>query len=60
MSRRSKIWLVAAVLFIVVNLVGGVIAALRGELLHAGAHAALVLLGEFLVWRLAQRRVARY
>jgi len=60
MTRRSKVWLVVAVLFTVVNAAGGVMAVLRGELLHAGMHAGLVLLGEYFVWRLAPRRIASY
>lgn len=59
MTRRSKVWLVVAVLFIFANLGGGVIAALRGELLHTGLHAGLILLGAYLGWRLAPRRYAR-
>lgn len=47
MTRRSKVWLVVAVLFIFVNFVGGVIAAVGGELLHAGVHAGLLLLGAY-------------
>ncbi|HEX5830823.1 MAG TPA: hypothetical protein VFY16_07590 [Gemmatimonadaceae bacterium] len=60
MTRRSKVWLAVAVLFIVVNVIGAVMAALQGELLHTGMHVALVLLGEYFVWRLAARRVAHY
>lgn len=45
-----------AVLFILGNLGGGVVAALEGELLHAGMHAGLLLLGVYGVWRLAPRR----
>ena len=59
MTRRSKVWLVLAVLFTFVNLAGGVFAAWAGELLHTGAHAGLMLLGASLVWRLAPRRDAR-
>ncbi len=59
MTRRSKVWLVVAVPFIFVNLAGGVIAALQGELLHTGIHAGLVLVGAYIVWRLAPRRYAR-
>ena len=54
MTRRAKVWLVLAVLFIVVNLAGGVFAAARGELLHTGLHAGLA----YLMWRLALRRDA--
>lgn len=59
MTRRSKVWLVVAVLFISVNLAGAGIAAVQGELLHTGVHAGLLLLGAYLVWRLAPRRYAR-
>ncbi len=59
MTRRSKVWLVVAVLFTFLNFAGGVFAAARGELLHTGIHAGLLLLGAYLVWRLAPRRYAR-
>ena len=59
MTRRSKVWLVVAVLFTFVNLGGAVIAAVRGELLHTGMHVGLLLLGAYLVWRLAPRRYVR-
>jgi hypothetical protein len=60
MLPRSRVWVVVAVLFLVINFVGGVVAAAQGEWLHAGVHAVLVLLGEYLVWRLAPTRVAGY
>ncbi len=50
MTRRSRIWLVAAVVFVFVNVGGGVFAAAQGEPLHAATHGAL-LLGAYLVWR---------
>jgi hypothetical protein len=56
MTRRAKVWLAVAVVFILVNLGGGVFAAAQGELLHAGIHAGLLLLGVSLVSRLAPRR----
>ncbi|HEY9514915.1 MAG TPA: hypothetical protein VIQ74_04470 [Gemmatimonadaceae bacterium] len=59
MTRRSKIWLVVAVLFSFVNLAGAIFAAAQGEMLHAGVHAALVLPGAYLAWRLVPRRDAR-
>jgi hypothetical protein len=59
MTRRSKIWLVGAVLFSFVNLAGAVFAAAQGELIHAGVHVGLLLLGASLVWRLAPTRDAR-
>jgi hypothetical protein len=60
MTRCSKIGMLAAVLFIVVNAAGGVYAAVQGELLHAGVHGVLMLLGEYAVWRLWPRRVPSY
>lgn len=59
MTRRSKVWLVVAVLFTFVNFGGVVFAAAGGELLHTGIHAGLLLLGAYLVWRLAPRHYAR-
>jgi hypothetical protein len=59
MTRRSKVWLVVAVLFIFVNFVAGVMVAAGGELFHAGLHAGLALLGAGLVWRLSPRLYAR-
>lgn len=55
MTRRSRIWLVVAVLFILLNVAGGVNAAMRGEALHTSAHAGLVLLGAFAVWLLVPK-----
>ena len=54
MTRRSKIWQVVAVVFILVNFVGGVFAAAQGEFLHAGGHVVLTILGAYLarrIWR---------
>ena len=56
MTLRSRILTVVAVLFLVINLVGTGYAAAEGETLHAGVHAALVIPGAYLAWRLAQRR----
>jgi hypothetical protein len=62
MTRRSRVWpivaLLAAVIFILVNLGGGIYAAAQGEPLHAGIHAALLLLGGYAAWRFAPRREA--
>jgi hypothetical protein len=60
MSRRSRIWLVLAVLFGLVNAGGTVIAAVRGEVLHTCVHAVLLALTAYLVLRLAPTRVANY
>ena len=58
MTRRAKVWLVVAVLFLVGNLAGAVVAAAAGELHHAGVHVALALLGAYLAWRVSRGRVA--
>lgn len=55
MSRRSNAWLVAAVLFLVVNLLGAGAAVAQGELLHGGIHALLLIPGVFLL-QLARRK----
>jgi len=56
MTLRSRILIVVAVLFLVINLVGTGYAAAGGEALHAGLHAALVIPGAYLAWRLTRRR----
>jgi hypothetical protein len=58
MIRRSIVWMVGAMLFLAINLAGGVYAAAMGEPLHAGTHAVLLLPGAYLVWRLSRRRNA--
>ena len=60
MTRRSKLWLAAALLFTLVNFAGGAYAAVRGEALHTAVHAVLLLVGYYLVWRLTRRRVSDY
>lgn len=55
MTRRSRLWRVVASLFTLINLAGAGIAVASGEGLHTGVHLALLLLGAFLVWRLAPR-----
>ncbi len=59
MTRRSKVWLVVVVLFLIADLGGAVVAAAGGELLHAGLHVALLLPGAYLLSRLASRRAGR-
>lgn len=60
MTLRSRIWRVAVVLFLLVNLLGAGYAAIEGELVHACVHAGLVLLTAFLVWRSSARRANSY
>lgn len=56
MTRRSKLWRVAAGLFVVINLGGAVYAAALGEGLHAATHVVLLVVGlvGYLMWRLAR------
>jgi hypothetical protein len=58
MTRRSKIWLVVAVLFNLVNLGGAVIAALQGEVLHACGHVLLLIPGVYVMRRVLATRNA--
>lgn len=51
-TRRSKVWLGAAVLFSLVNLAGAVMAVAGGELLHASVHVGLMLLGAYYAGRI--------
>ena len=55
MTRRSKLWLVAASLFTLINLVGAGMAVVDGEVFHTATHVALMVLGAYFVWRLAPR-----
>jgi hypothetical protein len=59
MTRRSKVGLVVAVLFTLVNLAGVGFAAAAGELLHAGIHLVLLIPGAYFVWRFAPKRDGR-
>ena len=59
MTRRSKIWLVVAVLFVLINAAGAVIAAVRGEVIHTSVHVGLLLLGAYGVWWLVPNRRVR-
>ena len=53
MTRRSRLWGVAAVAFVLINVAGGIYAAVMGEPLHAATHIALLGATAFLWWRLA-------
>ena len=55
MSGRFKFWTVAAFVFSVINVAGGVYAAVMGEMMHAGAHLIL-LAGTVAVWQIAAMR----
>ncbi|HVS61194.1 MAG TPA: hypothetical protein VHE82_10930 [Gemmatimonadaceae bacterium] len=51
MTRPSKVWRVAAALFVLINVAGVGYAVAVGEPVHAAVHVAL-LLGAYLGWRL--------
>jgi hypothetical protein len=57
MTRRSKLWLMAAAaLYAIINVGGAGYAFVMGEQLHGAAHVAAFLLGAgaYLVWRRAR------
>ena len=58
MTARGKFLLAGAGLFTFINFGGGAYAAALGESMHAGLHAALTLLGAYLMWRLAPAEYA--
>jgi hypothetical protein len=53
MTQPSRFWRIAAVLFVIVNVAGGVYALRQGEQMHAELH--LVLFGVAYVWYLFLR-----
>ena len=60
MSRRTRIWMVVAVIFTLVNLGGAVAAAFAGEVMHAATHAGLIVATAVVVWRLVPRRAVNH
>ena len=56
MTRRSRLWRGAAVLFILFNVAGAPFAIGMGEPMHALTHAVLLTLGlgAYLTWRVAR------
>ena len=60
MSQGPKIGLAVAVVFLLVNLGGLVLAALAGEVLHAGLHIVLAAATIPVLRRIAARRVAAH
>lgn len=51
MTRRSKIWQVAAAVFVFINVAGIAYGAAMGDGVHAAAHVAILVVGYF-VWRM--------
>ena len=58
MTRRMKIWLTVATLFTLVNVAGGWMAARTDEMMHAGVHVLLVLVGALWMSRIMARSKA--
>ena len=58
MTRRSKIWWVAAAVFVVINVAGAGYAIALRETQHALTHLGL-LVGGYLVWQLLPRGRSR-
>ena len=56
MTRRSKIWLAADVLFVLGNIAGGIVAAAQGEFRHAGNHIILMAIGVAVAWVILPKR----
>lgn len=55
MNKHPRAWLLATIVFTLVNAVGGGYAAALGEQLHAGVHVGLMFLGSYFIWRLGTR-----
>lgn len=60
MTPRTRVWWLVAVLFTLINAAGAVYALLVNEPIHCGIHAGLTILGAYLTWKLAPRRVDSY
>jgi hypothetical protein len=56
--NRSRIWLVATGLYLVINVGGAIYALAEGEMMHAGLHIVLLVPGVFLLRHLAAKRDA--
>src|SRR3954471_9134297 len=58
MTRRARLWQIAAGLFVLVNFGGAAFAIGMGEPMHALTHAVLLTLGlgAYLTWRAARPR----
>jgi len=56
MARPSRLWQVAAALYVFINAAGAVFAGMQGERMHMDVHIGLLLLGfaAYPIWRRAQ------
>lgn len=55
MSRRTKLWTVAAAMFTVANVGGAIFAAWGNEIPHAAGHGVLAIIGVFWAMWLTRR-----
>ena len=55
MFARTRLWFVGAILFVAVNIGGAVMAAREDELMHAGGHVTLALIGILFALRMLSR-----
>jgi hypothetical protein len=57
MTRRSRLWRIAAGIYVFINVGGAIIAAVRDEQTHFALHVGLLLLGmvAYPIWRLTRR-----
>ena len=55
MTRRAKLWWSVAALYAIINVGGAVFAAVQGGWLHAATHVGLLVVGAYVVSRLAAR-----
>jgi hypothetical protein len=60
MTRRYKIWLALAVLFLGINVGGAWMAIMAREAHHAGVHVVLAFAAAVLVGQLVARRIENY
>ncbi len=51
MTRRSKLWQIAAAVFAFINVAGIVYAAAMGDGVHAATHVGILIAG-YVVWRM--------
>ena len=55
MAGRAKRWKAAAVIFTLINVAGGIYAAVNGEIMHAAVHVSLVA-ATYAIWESARKR----
>jgi len=56
MMRRSIVWRIITILFVLANIGGAIYAAMMGEMRHSGLHVVLALIGASFAWQFASSR----